>query len=187
MLAFVGCPWGFDGDDPLFVEGIVTIAAPRTILRLLNEAAFHGILVDVLECVDKFFVVADVAVVIAFLPKGTWRLVPRVRARLLGANVGSQAFRERQLQEVDCIGQCALLRLAQKQVDVFRHDNISVHPQPETSPHSLQTAWEEVVGSGVVEEWLPPVTTEGDEVGFSGFLETIQASRHEERVQVEIG
>ena len=59
---------------PGFVEGVVTIAAPRPIFRFLDQVAFHGIAVDVLQLLDKLFVVANVAVVVSALPKESSRL-----------------------------------------------------------------------------------------------------------------
>jgi len=69
MFALVSRPWCLDRDDSVLVKGVGTIAAPRPVFRLLDEAAFHGISVDVLEVVDEFFMVTDVAVVITGLPE----------------------------------------------------------------------------------------------------------------------
>jgi hypothetical protein len=72
VFALVGRPRGFDSDDPQFVEGVMAITGPLPLFRLFDEAALHRIAVDVLESRDEFIVVADVAVVIASLPEGTW-------------------------------------------------------------------------------------------------------------------
>ena len=71
------------------------------------------------------------------------------------------------------VSQRTLFRFAQKQVDVFGHDNVSVHPHPKTLPHSLKGDAEEIVSLGVAEERLPPVTTECDEVGLSGMVDAV--------------
>ena len=48
----------------------MTITAPQPIFRLGDQTALYGIAVDVLKLLDKFFVVADVTVVITPLPEG---------------------------------------------------------------------------------------------------------------------
>jgi len=55
--------------NPLFVKGAGTVTAPRPVFGLGYEAAFHQVAVDVLEIVDEFFVVTNVAVVITPLPE----------------------------------------------------------------------------------------------------------------------
>jgi len=74
---------------------------------------------------------------------------------------------------MNCVSQRTLFRFAQKQVDVFRHNNEAVHEHLEMLPHSFETDRKEVVGSGVEEERLPPVTTECDEVGLSGIVDAV--------------
>ena len=65
---------------------------------------------------------------------------------------------------------------------MFGHDDVSVHAQLETPAHSLQAHREEIVNPRTIEEGLPPITTEGDEVRLSGFVETVQTARHGERL-----
>jgi len=77
-----------------------------------------------------------------------------------------------------------VIGFAQKKVDVFGHDDISVHPQLKTPAHSLQTHREEVIDSRTVEEGLPPITTERNEMRLSGFVEAVETARHGERVRL---
>jgi hypothetical protein len=63
------------------------------------------------------------------------------------------------------VGQRARLRFAQQQVDVFGHDDISVHAHLEVFSHSFETEGKQLVGLAVVEERLSAVTTESDEMG----------------------
>jgi hypothetical protein len=77
-----------------------------------------------------------------------------------------------------------VIGFAQKKVDVFGHDHVSVHPQFETAARSLQTDWEEVINPRTVEEGLPPIASEGDEVRLSRFVETVQTARHGESVRL---
>jgi len=42
------------------VESVGTVAAPQPIFGFLDQAALHGVAVDVLEVVDELVVVADV-------------------------------------------------------------------------------------------------------------------------------
>ena len=69
MFASVSRPRCLDGHESLFVKRVGAIAAPQPTVRFLDEAAFHRIAVNVLEVIDEFFVVTDIAIVITPLPE----------------------------------------------------------------------------------------------------------------------
>jgi len=62
------------------------------------------------------------------------------------------------------LGQRPMLRLAEKQVNVFGHCHVSVDARFEATTHVLQAKREQVVNRGVNEIGLTAVTTEGDEM-----------------------
>jgi hypothetical protein len=49
-------------------------------------------------------------------------------------------------------------------VDVFRHHDVADHVEVITATGLFERALEDLLGMGCVEEGLPPVTSEGDEV-----------------------
>jgi len=86
------------------------------------------------------------------------------------------------LQRLECIGKRAVLGLADKQVNVLRHDHISVNAKPVTSPHTFQRGLESPHGGIRSEERLPVITRECHEVTVPGLLESLQSPRHEPRL-----
>ena len=80
---------------------------------------------------------------------------------------------------MDRLGERAVVWLAEQQVNVFGHDNVSVDAHVEVMTHGLKAKWEQVVNCGTDEIGLAAITTEGDEMRLSGFLKPAQASGHE--------
>ena len=58
------------------------------------------------------------------------------------------------------------------------HDHVSNHIEPIASPGLFERSLKDILRVGRVEEGLPPVTSEGDEVETVGLLETHQSPRH---------
>ena len=74
------------------------------------------------------------------------------------------------------IRQLGFGRLADDQVNVLWHYDVSVDTQGELTARVLQTLNEEVEQFGSREIWLVAITTEGYEVGLAGFLEAMEAA-----------
>jgi len=81
----------------------------------------------------------------------------------------------------------AMPRFAQQQVDVLGHSYLPIDGHLKNIGIRSTQMGKRVVASGFVEGRLPPATTEGDEVGVFGFVETVQVSGHGGRAQFEIG
>jgi hypothetical protein len=77
------------------------------------------------------------------------------------------------------LGQRAMLRLAEQQVNVFRHHHLSVDAHVEATTHGFEATWEQVVNYGVDEIGLAAITTEGDEMRLSGFVKPAQTTWRE--------
>ena len=65
---------------------------------------------------------------------------------------------------------------------MLRHDDVAVNAQSEAAAHVFQALNQQIVGFGAAEIGLPAVTTEGEEVGLAGLLETSQATGHKENL-----
>ena len=65
---------------------------------------------------------------------------------------------------------------------MFGHDHVADHVEPVAATGLLKGALEDILGVGCVEEGLPPVTSEGDEVETVGSLETNKSPRHGEKL-----
>ena len=72
------------------------------------------------------------------------------------------------------IGQRSLLRFADQQMNMFRHNHVSVNAHSEAASHVLQTRNHQVIGIRRIEIGSSAIATEGEEVGLPGLLETSQ-------------
>jgi hypothetical protein len=59
---------------------------------------------------------------------------------------------------------CLLLRFADQKMNVFRHDHIANNDELIALPHLLEHAKKQVPTPRSAEQWLPSVTTAGDEM-----------------------
>jgi hypothetical protein len=55
---------------------------------------------------------------------------------------------------------------------------------PKAAPFPVLGIWKKIINVWRVEQGLPPVTAEGDEVGLFGFVESVQSARHEKRLRL---
>ena len=67
---------------------------------------------------------------------------------------------------------------------MFRHNDVADHAEPITATGLFEGAFQDVLRAGRVEEGLPPVTSEGDEVETVRLLETDESPRHGVRLGV---
>ena len=79
---------------------------------------------DVAQLLHKLRVIANVEIVVPLLPEML--------------SIADQAPRYSLLQGLQRIGQRVLLRFAEQEVNMLRHDYVPVHLKPEAAPHSLQ-------------------------------------------------
>jgi len=68
--------------------------------------------------------------------------------------------------------------LADQQVNVLRHDNVSENVHFKTLARLFQSSQERVFHVHLAEEWKAVVTTERQEVRLSGIMEPFEALRH---------
>ena len=108
------------------------------------------------ELFRELLVIAYVEIVVALLPE------------VLG--VTYQAPRDSLLQRFERIGELALLGFAEQQMNMLRHDDISVDTEAETPSDVLQSDLKDLLRGVRCKEWTAVVATERHEVTLSGFV-----------------
>ena len=63
-------------------------------------------------------------------------------------------------------------------MDVFGHEDVTEDVETMTDTEFFESVFEGDAGAGVVEEWDPLVTTEGDEVIVAEGVVTLEAAWH---------
>ncbi len=96
---------------------------------------------NVPQLLNKLRFVADIEVVISLLPK------------VLG--LANQPPRHALFERLDGVGKRSALGLTQKQVNVVRHDDVSVHAKIKTDAHALEADFEHAFGRS--KRRAPPV------------------------------
>ena len=149
---------------PFFPIQIVSKATPRPVLRHVHQSAFYRITVHVSQLLDQLAPTPNIEIVVPTLPE-----MRVIETELPG---------DRLLQRLDQRRKRPALRFAQQQMDVFRHNDVSVHARLVTSADDLQLLLQNAPGLGCAQPWLAPVTTESDEVKLSRLVEAAKAPRH---------
>jgi hypothetical protein len=70
---------------------------------------------------------------------------------------------------------------------VFGHDHISENHKPIAPVYALQNPKENITPSGAVEERLPLVAAESEEVQIPSAIHAVQILRHERRLKESLG
>ena len=91
MFALVSCPRCLNRHESLLVKGVGTIAAPGPVFGFLDEAALHGIAVDVFEFLYSLRCAEDIEIVVTRLPEM--------------AVVSNQLLRDRLFESLQSCGQ----------------------------------------------------------------------------------
>ena len=116
---------------------------------------------DVSQLFDMLRLTPHIEIVIAFLPE------------VFG--VANQSPRHTLLQRLDCVRKHPALRLADQQMDVIRHDHVTIHAHLELAAHSLQRRFKRAFRRCILEGLSASIAAEGDKVCLSGFLKSLQA------------
>jgi hypothetical protein len=85
---------------------------------------------------------------------------------------------DRELERVHDAGDGAYLRLAQEEMDVFRHNHVSGDHKPVALADTLQGILKEIAGVYRTEMLEPVITTEGEEVKVPCVFVPDESTRH---------
>lgn len=162
-------PLRLDFNDSHLAIVVVPEAAPFPLVRFYHQSAFHRVTVQIAQLHRELFRIANIAIVIPFLPKRSGRASP--------VTLGKSQF-----QVVNGVSQAPALWFTHQNVDVLWHHDISVNPDIELETHVFQTVEKEFVGCRMIESWLSAITAERDEVDLSGMVKTSKSVRHTKRL-----
>jgi hypothetical protein len=138
--------------------------APLPVLRPFTKASLNWVPMDVPKFLDSLLLVTHVEVVIAALPE-----VPVI---------SNQLSQDRLLECLDCGCESFVQGFTNQEMNVFRHDHVSVDAQPIAMTRSFQRILEAVSSRRTSEQRLAVITTEGEKVGLPSFLVALQPPRH---------
>ena len=82
------------------------------------------------------------------------------------------------LQHLQDLGGIAAGRLADQQMDVLRHDQVTNEPKPVTRTHLVEDSYKAVPGANGSEVGPPAITAEGEEMKVAMSIETPQRVAH---------
>jgi hypothetical protein len=131
-------------------------------LRSGNQSAHHRILVHIPEFFHALCLVVHEKVVGPRLPEGPL----------------CAAHGYRKLERVDHTGDCALRRLADKQMNMLRHCNVTANHKVVTAPGAPQGILKQVARCRRAQMLEAVITTEGEEVKITRVFVTDQSSWH---------
>ena len=156
-------------NHPYLAERVVPEAAPGPILRFFAQLPFNRVAMNVTELFREVGVAANIAVIIALLPEMS-------AADLLGGIL--PLLGRRQFQPMYRIGQRARTGLAEEQMNMLRHNHVSVHAQRKLLAVLFKSFQEQGAYRGDIQPRLPSIATECDEMSLPRVLQSYQPLRH---------
>jgi len=139
--------------------------APRPVFGPLTQPSSHRVPVNVVNFLYKLLMIANVEVVVAFLPE------------LL--RFSDQAPCDSLLQRLHGVGQRVAFRLAYQKMNMLRHDDVRVDAQAKVAAHALQGGLEGLSTCVGCEQRTAVITAESYEVALARVLIALEAPRHE--------
>ncbi len=124
---------------------------------------------NIAQLLHKLTLIAHIEIVIPLLPE-MFRLADQSPGHAL-------------LQRFDGIGEGALRRFAEQQMNVIGHDDIAIDAEPEAAPHTLHSGFEYFSRSGSRERSPAVIATERHEVSLFGRVKSLQSPRHSRRLR----
>jgi len=160
------CALRFDLDRSNIAGGVVPKAGPRPLFRFLNQAALDGVAMRVTKFFDTLLLVMHVEVVIPSLPEPDRSPLFEFARSLL-------------FQHLNGNRQRGAARLADKQMNVLRHENVARNYEAITNAHRLKFTLEDAACRCAAQQWLPSITAEGEKVEATRFLVADKAFGHD--------
>ncbi len=121
----------------------------------------HWVAVNVVEFLAELAMVAHIEIVVSLLPK-------------VITAVADQPAGDSLLQGLQCGGKGVAFGFAQQQMHVLRHDYVSIDAELVTAANTFEGLLESVLGMRSDEESFASVTREGNEMGLSGVVVTLE-------------
>src|SRR5579863_6145831 len=160
------CPVRLDLHDAGLSGCIMTKTGPRPVFRFGNKAALYGIPVHIAQLLDALFAGPYIEVIVPALPE-------------LGRSRAFQLPRGPLFQYLNRRGQGSTSRLAEEQMDMLRHQDITGNNQLRAQARPLQRLFKGPIAIARSQQWFSPVTAECHEVKDAALLITDEALRHD--------
>ena len=170
------------------VIGVVSKTAPRPLLRFQHQSARYWVAVDVAEFFQPFRVAPDYEIIKSPLPHVSLgeHFIPEFALGRIA--MSSQALeklvREALLQHLHHGRWSALLRLADQQMEVFRHHDISDHYKTVAAADLFENFQKQASTGGSSQHGTAVVTTRRDEVQVAAAVASLETFRHSWRVDL---
>lgn len=120
---------GIDADQSALEIRVKRKAAPGPVAGMIDQFSFERIHVHVVKFFDSLLQTPNIEIVEAALPESRQRIVAicKYQTKLSGrfALFAAQTAQDALLQNLDHGGRRAFDRLADEQVDVFRHNDVA--------------------------------------------------------------
>ena len=149
----------FDLDHSKLAVCVVPEARPLPLLRLLDQPALHRVAVHIAKFLDPLLFAPDVEIVVTALPE-------------LNLSTLLQLARGLLFQHLERNRQRRPARLADKQMNMLRHQNITSNHKAVPHTHGLKLTLEDAVCRRRARQRLTTITTERDKVKTAALLVT---------------
>ena len=157
-----------DSNQSVFEFRIERKTAPGPVLGMIGQFSFQRIHVQVVELFDSLLQTPHVKVVKPPLPKSRERIVAtgeeQTQLRSGRSPLAAQAARDTLFQNLNDRGRGSFSRLADEQVDMLRHDDVTHQGEPVTVAHFVKNMDESISSANRAQQRQASVTTEGDEM-----------------------
>ena len=159
---------GIDADQSVLGICVERKAAPGPILRVIDQFSLQWIHVHVVQLFDSLLQAPHIEIVEATLPETWQRTFAICKAQVQLSSISSvfpaQAPGDALFQNLNRRRGRSFCRLANEEMDVLRHHDISNKRKPVAVPDLAENLNERVLGTNRTQERYAPIATERDEM-----------------------
>ena len=170
------------------VIGVVSKTAPRPLLWFQHQSARYWVAVDVAEFFQPFRVDPDYEIIKSPLPHVSFgeHFIPEFALGRAAMSLQplEKLVREALLQHLHHGRWRALLRLADQQMEVFRHHDISDYDKTVAAADLLEGFEKQASTGGGSQHGTAVITTRSDEMQVAAAVASLETFRHSWRVDL---
>jgi hypothetical protein len=159
---------GVNADQPVLEIRVEGKTAPGPVLRVIDQFPFQRIHMHVVKFFDSLLQTPHVEIIETPLPKTRQRIATackgQIQLRRGSALLATQAARDALLQNLNHRGRCSSHRLADEQVNVLGHDNISDQRKSVAVAHLTKNLDKNILGANRTQKRQTSIAGEGNEM-----------------------
>ena len=164
---------------PGFTESVAAEGAPAPQFRRINQSPLYRIVMHVVQLLSMFAPAEDIEVIGALLPESRWQLGRPELYLNFGLLLSCPTAAGNTLFEnLHGHSDSSLSGLADQQMEVLRHDDVTPDDKLIFLSDFLQDFQEQIAAAGGSEKGLSMITTAGDEVFVAAGVEALQTFGH---------